>query len=368
MVLSQRNKPSKIILLLAVLLALVAILLLYLNTIPFSYIWIMDQGKNLNEDYVIKMCPDGTRLAIIQFGSTDAIGVDPNTGIIWTTELKDKGNVNRDQVVRIDPNGNILNRYPGYRTYVFAVDPNDGSVWVGLGNENMVVKLDPEGEPILEVGGFQAPRSIAVNPIDSSVWIADNGRNDQLVHLSSEGVELFKTPTDGFFSASPHQVTVDPRSGNVWYSGSFIGSVFLRSAEGELLAEINGFDSPVAISVNPKDSSAWVADYSRDLSGAVVKLDSNGTVLRKEVLENPPRSIAVNPFDETVWVGIEGAVVILSPEGKSIENIPGFKLPHSFAFVEIPNTLLAKVDFLKTCMFGTQADQLTRYLKDTAVP
>ena len=362
----MRNKSGPMIIAFVVILVILIGLFLVLLRAPFSYIWVMDQGKNLNEDFVIKMCPDGTRLVEIQFGSTDAIGADPNTGNIWTTELMDKGDVNRDQVVKIDQDGNILDRYPGYRTYIFAVDPRDGSVWVGLVNENLVVKLNPEGELVLEVAGFQAPRSIAVNPEDGSIWVADNGRNNHLVHLSAEGVELFRTQTGGFFSASPHQVAVDPHSGNVWYAGSFDESVYLRSAEGEMLAEIGGFDSPVAISVSPRDGSSWVADYSRDQSGAVVKLDSSGNVLLKEVLDKPPRSIGFNAFDETVWVGIDGAAVKLSSEGKIIQYLSGFTLPYSFAFVEI-YTLPAKLDYLSTCILKTRGGFPVTKLKDQAV-
>jgi DNA-binding beta-propeller fold protein YncE len=364
--LSHRNKPKDRLILFAALAVLLALsFLLFLRFMPASYAWVMDRGERLNEDYLVKMCPNGVKLIMIQFGQSGAIGADPNTGNIWAPELNDRGYINENQILKYDAEGNLLARYQGYRSSVIAVDPNDGSVWVGLVNENQVVRLDSEGEPILVLSGFQAPRSIAVDQSDNSIWVADDGRNDKLVHLSVEGADLFRTPTEGFFSDCPHQIAVDPHTRNVWYSGSFIESVFLLSNDGELLAEISGFDSPVAIAVSPHDSSAWVADFSIDQTGAVVKLDSSGQLLLRKVLEKPPRSIAVDPFGKTVWVGIEGALVILSPQGDISETFSDFNMPYSFAFVEIPNTFSAKVDYLRSCFLRVLEDRPITFLKDT---
>lgn len=347
------------------LLVVLILLLLFIRQEPFAYIWLMDDGQYLNNDTLIKLCPDGTRLVEIQFGQSGAIGVDPNNGYLWAPELNDLGDVNKDQLVKYDMAGNLLARYQDYRTTKIAVDPNDGGIWVGLGNENRLVKLNPQGEIVLEAVGVQTPRSIAVNPTDGSLWVADNDPNRHLIHFNAQGEQIFSTPTDGFFSNTPHQVAVDPVTGNVWYAGSFVKKVILRSASGKLLAETGGFDRPVAIAVDPVDSSAWVADFSLDSPGGVVKLDANGNLLFRKVLDTPPRSIGFNTVDETVWVGLEGALVVLSRDGEIRHIYPGYAKPFSYAFLSVKNTLPAKVEFIKSCLLGTGEDQPRKVMKDT---
>jgi DNA-binding beta-propeller fold protein YncE len=310
----------------------------------------MDAGARLNQTHLIKMCPNGTKIVQVQFGQSGAIGVDPRYGSIWAPELNDMESVNYDQVVNIDADGNIINRYPGYRTGVLSVDPNDGSVWVGLPNEHQIVKLNSNGKRILQIAGFSAPASIAVDPHNSSVWIADRALSSAVVHLTAiEGVELSRTKTTGFFSNAPHQIAVDPRNGDVWYTGFHTGNVYKLSSAGHMLAEIGGFDRPVSVSINPSDGSVWVADYSVEKSGAVTKLDSDGQFVLSVILDSPPHIVAVNPFDGTVWAGIDDAMMKLSNKGKDLETVTGFTRPHSIAFVESADDLMTWLMFAGTC-------------------
>jgi DNA-binding beta-propeller fold protein YncE len=343
---TKRKCVAISILILAV--CLIGIVLLFLIRTPASYIWVMDAGMLLNETHLVKMCPNGTRIIQVQFGQSGAIGVDPRSGSIWAPELNDMERANFDQVVNVDADGNIINRYQGYRTGVIAVDPNDGSVWVGLPNERQIMRLDSNGKRILQMAGFPAPASIAVDPRDSSVWIADS-TSKTVVHLTANGVELSRTKTTGFFSDAPHQIAVDPRNGDVWYTGFHTGNVYKLSSGGHLLAKIGSFDRPVSVSVNPSDGSVWVADYSVEKSGEVVKLDSDGRTILRVILDNPPHIVGVNPFDGTVWVGIDGAMLKLSDEGKTLKTVAGFTSPHSIAFVESADDLVARLRFARIC-------------------
>jgi hypothetical protein len=324
---------------------LIATALFLLTSTPASYTWIVDVGERLNETYLVKMCPDGTRVVQVQFGQSGAIGVDPQSGSIWAPELNDIGSVNSDQVVKLDSAGNILDRYGGYRTSVIAVDPNNGSVWAGLDNERQVVKLDSNGKQVLQIVGFRAPESIAVDPRDSSVWIADNHRPGQVVHLTPSGDELFRTATTGFFSHAPHQIAVDPCTGDIWYTDAGAGSVTKLSSAGNLLAKIDGFEGPVAIATSPTDGSVWVAEY--DVAD-VVKLTSDGETSLSVVLDGHPWVVGVNPSDQTVWVGIDGAIVKLSEDGEILMTQAGFTTPSSIAFVAADD-LMTWLGFLGAC-------------------
>lgn len=323
--------------------------LLFLNKTNASYIWILDQGKLLDQTYLIKMCPNGTRIINLQFGQSGAIGIDPRGGSIWAPELNDRESVNIDQVVQVSADGTIVDRYQGYRTGVLAVDPNDGSVWIGLPNENQIEKLNSTGERLLQIAGFPSPASIVVDPRDSSVWVADYGPPGTVVHLASDGAELYRTDTPGFFSNARHQIAVDPRNGDIWYTGFHSGYVYKRSSAGDFLTMVSGFDRPVSVSIHPVDGSVWVADYSVESSGAVVRLESDGRVAQRIILDAPPNVVGINPFSGSVWVGIDGAVLELSDEGEILQTFQGFTGPHSIAFVASVGSLEARLRLVRTC-------------------
>lgn len=326
---------------------IIGLALIFLLRAPESYTWVMDRGTLLDETHLVKMCSNGTEILNVQFGQSEAIGVDPRSGSIWAPELNDRDRVNIDQVVNIDADGTIIGRYPGFRTSKIAVDPNDGSVWVGLPNEAQVVKLNSNGEILLRVAGYSSPASIAVDPRDSSIWVA-NSHPNHLVHLDADGSELSRLDTPGFFSNAPHQVAVDPHNGNVWYTGS-IGNVYKISSSGQRLVAVEGFDRPVSVSVDPSDGGVWVADFSVESSGSLVRLDSDGNLIWSVILVNPPLIAAVNPFDGTVWAGVEGALFKLSAEGGILDMMAGFTSPQSIAFVRSAKDVSTKIDYFRTC-------------------
>ena len=137
-------------------------------------IWVMNTGDRVGDSHLIKLTVDGQEQWQTQFGQSLAIGVDPRDGSVWAPELGDNQG-NENQVVKLNAHGFVVHRARGYRTDIIGVDPNDGSVWVGLPNENQVAKLDADGVGLLRVSDFDFPSSIAVDPRDSSDWVADGG-------------------------------------------------------------------------------------------------------------------------------------------------------------------------------------------------
>lgn len=310
----------------------VCVSLLFIFGKPTSYIWVMDSGRLLNETYLVKMCPNGTRLWQVQFGQSEVVGIDGLHGIVWAPELNNTNGVHYDQMVKLDSQGNILDRYQGYGTSTFAVDPNDGSLWIYA--HDRIAKILPDGTLLLRKGEFSAVESVAVDPRDGSVWIADGLFHRNLIHLDANGAKLFEMETPGFFSNAPHQVAVNPRNGDVWFTGFHSGDIYHLSTDGQLLAVVGGFDRPASVTVDSRDGSAWVADYSVDSSGGVVQINSNGKVVRRVVLDAPPHVAAYNPFDGTLWVGMDGSMVRLYASGTIVEQVSGFTVPKSIAFAQ----------------------------------
>ena len=326
------------IIILAVLITSMA--LLSLSSMPASYVWVMDKGARLNQTYLVKMCSSGKRILEVPFEWSTVLGVDQRDGSVWAPESNGV-----DQIVHIDANGKILNRYIGYRTHVIAFDSNSGSLWVGSGP---IVKLNSNGESLRNTGFFYA-QSIAVDPRDGSIWIADGYPNGDLVHLNANGIELLRINADGgFYTDDPHQVVVDPVDGDVWYGNGI--KIRKRTSTGRLLATIGGFNEPVSVSINPANGDVWVADYSIGTSWAVVRLDSDGKLIQRISLDQPPHIAMFNPYDGTVWVGVDGALLKLSEKGQVLGTLTGFTTPASIGFMQIPDNLMAKLQYFITCM------------------
>jgi len=343
----MKHKNTVLLVIPIVILGLLIILLLM--STPGSYIWVIDEANVLNQTYLVKLCPNSTEKARLQFGQSGAVGVNPRDGTVWAPELNDADGVNYDQVVHVNTQGRVMQRVQGYRTSVLAVDPNDGSVWIALPNETQLLKLDPSGALILQVPDSDGPAAIAVDPRDSSIWVAHHDGDRTLTHLSSQGAVLFATPTSGFFSNTPQQITVDPRNGDVWYVGAHDGSIYKRSYSGELLVHVSGFDRPVSIAINPDNGDIWVADFSVERAGAVVKLSQEGTRIMTRVFDSPPHVVGFNPSDRSVWVGIDGALVKMSDGGETLTVITGFTIPRSIAFYSTADNLVTNLDYIWSC-------------------
>lgn len=321
------------------------------------YVWVIDQGEKLDETYLVKMCPNGNRQVLVQFGQSGAIGIDPREGFVWTTELNTRESIFADQLVKISNDWSIIQRFTGFRTSVLAVDPNDGSIWVGLPNENEVVKLDSQGNFLVAVGGFSGPASIVVDPNDSSVWIADYYPPAAIIHLTSDGDELFRVNTDGFYSNAPHQLSLDEKTGDLWLvSGN---SVYRLSAQGALNFFAGGFDRPLSISVHQKDGSVWVADSLVDGSGAIVKLSSQGELVAKMVTETTARLVSVDPFGDSVWIGVDGGLFKMTNEGEIILEVKSISQPYSIGFLSIDRDYWRRMEFFIQCRTGRTEDILS---------
>lgn len=345
----MRNNKKRTWSLLIFILGLLCIAALYLIGKPASYVWVMDRGDLKNEFYLVKMCPNGKPLFRIQFGQSEAIGFDPRANIVWATEMGDVDNIHYDQVVKVDSQGNVIDRFQGYRSLILAVDPNDESVWVSTWNtmeqRALLTKIASNGKFIRQVEGFYLIYSIALDPRDGSIWAADGG-NRTLTHISTNGEKLFEMPYVSFFSASPHQIAVDPNNGNVWFTAG--ETVYKLSPDGQILAKRDGFNSPVAIAIDPVTENAWVADFGTPgeefaESGAVSKLDPYGDILLTLDVHSRAYMVGINPFDGTLWAGIDEKLIRYDENGNILGSQPGFNKPQSIIFAKSKNDLSTEI-------------------------
>jgi DNA-binding beta-propeller fold protein YncE len=316
---------------------------------PASYVWVMDLGQNLDQTRLIKMCTNGKHLWEMPFGQSGAIGYDPNENVIWAPELNDKDHIYYDQLVKINTEGNAIDRIQGYRSSVLAVDPNNGNIWTtrsaGSLGYSGIVKLAPNGKWLL--GKVISPSwliyTLGLNSHDGSIWI---GGNRKLVHLSQDGEILYETEGVHFFSNGPHQIAVDPRNGEVWYTaGLILDKIVKMSSDGKILFTIDADQrGPIAIAIHPLDGNVWVANYNQRGTGSIRKISQGGEILFDIQTPQHAYSVGINPYDGIIWVGIESGIILLDQNGNLIDVLTGFNQPISFAFGQSKNQLEAIIN------------------------
>ncbi|MFC1859648.1 PKD domain-containing protein, partial [Thermodesulfobacteriota bacterium] len=222
-----------------------------------------------------------------------------------------------------------------------AVDPADSSVWVADYYNDRVVKLLPSVTNGYDIGadtgfhllasGFNDPISLSVNTADNTVWVADYN-NHQAVKLDANGTELVRA--SGFYN--PYCVSVNSTDGTVWvadYNHHQIVKLLSSVTDGYDIATdtgshvvVSGFNLPQAVSVNSTDGTVWVSDTGNN---EVVKLTGDGTeILRLDDFYSP-RRMAIDQRNGSAWVAdyTNDRVVKLSPGGIKLEKIYGFNNP-----------------------------------------
>jgi DNA-binding beta-propeller fold protein YncE len=295
--------------------------------------------------------------------ATTPLAVNPTDGSLWVADAADAA------LVRLEADGTELVRLRGFDDPVaVAVSPADHTVWVGDHGRSRMVQLDREGQELRVVTGYW-PVSLAVNPSDGTVWEVDVVST--LVHFSSDGTELWRKdlinmapivavdPGDGsawvragdsviHFSANGDEVwrgtglgsvlAVDPADGSLWgvlyegtsYDGDLHGHLVHRGADGQEIwrSPEEMFGDPFALSIDPRDRSIRVADYSRD---EVVSLTPWGTQRWRTEVGFVPYSVAVDPRDGACWVAVYGgsSVVLLGADGAVLWRGAGFAAPQS---------------------------------------
>lgn len=317
---------------------------------PASYVWVMDVGDLKNEFYLVKMCPTGKQLLRVQFGQSEAIGIDLRENIVWAPEIGDVDDIHYNQVVKVDSHGNVIDRFQGYGSPVLAVDPNDGSVWVSawsaMETEGQLAKIASNGKLIRKVGGLSTLYSIALDPRDGSIWAADGGSRT-LTHISANGEKLFEMPGIFFHSSSPHQVAVNPNNGDVWFTSS--QTVYKISTDGQVLEKRDDFNTAVAIAIDPFTENVWVANFGTPgdefaETGTISKLDSHADIILTLEIHSRAYMVGINPYDGTLWVGVDEKVIRYDDNGKVLGQQPGFNEPQSIAFAKNEKDLFTEIE------------------------
>jgi DNA-binding beta-propeller fold protein YncE len=213
-----------------------------------------------------------------------------------------------------------------------AVNPADGSVWAAVGSS--LLHLAPDGAVLSRRDDFAGPQGLAVNSADGSCWVADASRN-QVVHVSAAGEEVWRG--GGF--VYPAYIGVYPADGSVWVGqGGFnyatpevIGKpeVIHLAADGTVLWRSDAY-YPATVAVSPADGACWLRDW--DLT-RIVRLSPSGEETVSVDDFAPSGAIGAGLQDGSVWVAdpYDGQVVHLSASGRELWRGGSFTGPDDIA-------------------------------------
>jgi streptogramin lyase len=252
-----------------------------------GHVWVSD----VNNNRVFELDPDGKPLREITLLSPFGIGIDPNSGTVWTSILLNQVTFPR-AVIKLDPNtGEELVRVTGFSRFVSAISvAPSGRVWIADRFNNEVVVLfgtdeelngydasTPSGPHHLRLSGFDEPLDIAIDPGNrsrggESTWVADRNHG-QAVKIASDGTELVRVRPTGFFEV--RFVSVNSRDGSVWVGDPSSGRVAKLSFLGEEAKNLS--INPTALAVDVKDDAVWIGTGIEE--ARVLKLDSDGSEL-----------------------------------------------------------------------------------------
>jgi DNA-binding beta-propeller fold protein YncE len=215
-------------------------------------------------------------------------------GHLWVISRPGAG-VNTQPVVEFDENGKYIRSFGeglfGNRPHGIHLDP-DGNIWISDSSAHIVVKLSPQGQPLLTLG-TRAQRG---------AW------DDQA------GTRLLNEPNDvafgrngDFFVVQGHNPNGgDPRVLKFDKTGKFI------KTWGGKGTEPGKFQLAHGISVDAK-GLLWITDRE---NSRIQIFDQEGTFVRQIKYAGLPCSLLIRPDGITMVNGFTGQILQLDLEGK----------------------------------------------------
>jgi hypothetical protein len=297
-----------------------------------GHVWFSD----VNNNRVFELDAEGRPLREITLFSPCGIGIDPNSGGVWTSLVLNDVNFPR-ALIKLDPNtGQELVSVTGFSKIVcaIAVEPS-GRVWIADRDNNEVVVLfgtdaelngydasAPSGPHHLRLGGFHDPTDIDIDPGNrsgasgESTWAADD-LHAEAVKIAPDGTELVRVTPTAFFEL--RYVSVDSKDGSVWVGDPNHERVAKLSALGE--ESLNLSINPTGLGVDVTDQAVWIGT-GFDTDASLLKLDSNGSQLLSISGLGTIRGIGAIA-NATVIIGKcnSGVPNVVTPSGRTISDL-----------------------------------------------
>lgn len=226
---------------------------------------------------------------------------------------------NADGTMQMSSGGfNICQQIGGTRW--MAISPDGNSAWVNDYVNNLLVKIDLEGNILYEssvsITGIDLTPNGYVYALTSSGTIY----GDDIIVLDDQGSEIMNAGYGGI------DIAVDDENNSVWIAGADLKKMTLNL---EHQFTIDYFDW-TAISIDyANDGTAWVGEGGLTTGqNRLLHIDENGDILQSHPLTYRPNCVRVDRIDNTVWIASDNLYRV--QEGQTqleiIDNSGGFTL------------------------------------------
>ncbi len=175
-------------------------------------------------------------------------------------------------------NGELGDEYALFGPRGLAID-GDGNLLVADTGNKRILHFRPDGTLIRQVGGggviggrFEEPTSVAVSPVDGSVYVADTwNRRIQKLDAALNFVAEFAVPSWESRDIYMKPYVAAAPNGDLYASDPQLYRIFVYSAEGELKAsfgnfgsDLNRFGLPNGLAVDGANLTLLVADANNN--------------------------------------------------------------------------------------------------------
>ena len=252
------------------------------------------------------------RLSAVVTGVGRPNGVGYGAGTAWVTDSAD------NMLFRVDPDGQVIDRIPVGRGPAGVVVA-DGEVWVANELDGTVSEVNPGSETQVAV----IPAGIGPDAIAAgygSVWVA-NITSDTLSRIDAISGDVVSTISLG---SAPDAIAVG--DGAVWVTSQETGELLrVDPADNRISRAIAVGHSPDGVAVGA--ASVWVADGD----GSLTRVDPRTGKVQTATVGGAPAGVVY--ADGAVWVanGVSGTVSRIDPGTGATKQIPVGNQPTGLA-------------------------------------
>jgi DNA-binding beta-propeller fold protein YncE len=272
---------------------------------------------------LVRLSADGRRVASRTggFGGPSHVAVDPGNGLVWISDTF---------------GGRVRIYDPGFLTFVdvttvqdplaLAVNPVDHTAWICDDGADRLWHVDASGAPASpgDIDLLDDPLGVALDPVNEHVWVCERGGN-RVRRILADG-----TPDWALSLQAPSRVAVDSTSRHGWVTSFLQGQVIRVSNTGAAVDTLSQFDGPIGVAIDPRRDRVWVADA---IGNRIIAVRRAGTeAFRVEGLPGV-RDVVVDLRTGDAWVVCTGSgeVVRIAADGTVIARVGGLVDPYGIA-------------------------------------